>query len=580
MPIFDPITAELKPAMYQPLDVARARHLSLANLGQTHDANAQALDEGALTLQQKRVAVQRDADFRQAIADSVKPAAAAPAADQSMQIVAPPLPGVPQGAPAVAPAAGLNPGMTVKDQNIDGLVNTLRAKGLGPEADNLIKTFNENQKSRALADKDFSEGAKFRQDTEDKKRIVVGQELESLAGTDPAARPAAWTASIHKMENAGYIKPGDEPYQYPGDAEFRRLHASYLTHADMIANQEDARKAELQPSAVAQSQAKATTEDIGAQQMKKLGMSQKERETLDRQTEQNQNTAAYQQGELKNSAARTNIAAQELGLSNKRFNATLGAGLDANGQPLPADAVKTAAMADPAAVAMAKYQLPPPSPRSAVGQAMLRKVLAIDPTYDGTQFQARNKTALDFSAAGASGKAITSADTALAHLDTLSKAGAGLKSSNIQVLNQIANAVGAQAGSSPQTVYDSIVSMVAPEISKAVIGAAGGEGERGGMALNFGSKLSDAQREGNIGAAAGLLGARVHKQAQAYESTMGRPLDRKLSPESQSVLDRYTKPAAAGGATVRVVSPDGKSGSIPAANLAEALKRGFKKADQ
>jgi hypothetical protein len=270
------------------------------------------------------------------------------------------------------------------------------------------------------------------------------------------------------------------------------------------------------------------------------------------------------------------LEGQRVGLERKRFDATLGSGLDANGKPLSVEDLKAVAMRDPTAVAMANYQVPPPSTRSgALGKAQMDKILAIDPTYDATKFQARNKTAIDFSTGGKSGQALTSADTALAHLASISKAGEALKNGDYKFLNGLANSLGAQVGQSPQNTYDTIVSMVAPEISKAVIGAAGGEGERQGMALNFKSNLAPQVREQAIGAAAGLLGARVNKSLHAYESTMGKPLGWKLSPESQQVLDRYS--SGGGNGTVKIQAPDGTVKEVSASDAEHYISKGAKK---
>lgn len=234
----------------------------------------------------------------------------------------------------------------------------------------------------------------------------------------------------------------------------------------------------------------------------------------------------------------------ELAIKQKTFDATFGAGLDANGKPLSPEEMKNAALQDPTAQAIAHYRLtpPPPTTRGGVESPVWKKILAINPNYKPGEFAARNKVQQDFSAGGASGKLITSADTALAHLDSISKAGAALNNGDVPQLNRLANFVGVQVGATPKATYDTIIAMVAPEISKAVIGAAGGEGERQQMQHNFSSNASNAQREAAIGAAAGLLGARVHKQAQAYEASMEEPFDltKRLSPESQAVMARYS----------------------------------------
>lgn len=241
------------------------------------------------------------------------------------------------------------------------------------------------------------------------------------------------------------------------------------------------------------------------------------------------------------------VSGAELALKQKQFDATFGSGLDVNGQPLSPEAMKTAALQDPTAVAAAHYQIkgPPIQTRGGVPSPLLRKILAINPDYNDTTFPARNKTALDFSPAGASGKTITAADTALAHLKTLSDAGAALNNGDIQKLNQIANFLGAQTGKSAKETYDTINNMVSPEISKAVIGVAGGEGERQGTKENYSSDLNNATRESNIAATVGLLGARFDKQAHAYESEMGHKLPRELSPESQAIRQKYSGGTAA-----------------------------------
>lgn len=239
------------------------------------------------------------------------------------------------------------------------------------------------------------------------------------------------------------------------------------------------------------------------------------------------------------------VQAGELGLKEKTFNATIGSGLDVNGQPLSPEAVKAAALTDPTAVAIAHYQLAPPpaQTRGGVPSPILRKVLAINPQYDATTYPARAETAKGFSPSGTQGQAITAADTALAHLNTLSAAGKALDNGDVQVINRVANAIGAQVGATPKATYDTILNMVGPEISKAVIGAVGGEGERAGTGANFTSNLSPAQRESNIAAAVGLLGARFDKASHAYESQMGVPLPRTLSPESQAIRQHYSSPA-------------------------------------
>jgi|GEM_PF-4110537 len=335
------------------------------------------------------------------------------------------------------------------------------------------------------------------------KVAEAGQKQTALAGQllGPATNQQEWEAALAKL-------PTDIASQYP--AKFSPSAADLARRRGMSAEQQ-------------------TQADQAAA-------------TLSQTVKRDAETANYHRGEL-------GIQGGRLGLEQQRFNATLGAGLDANGRPLSGDEAKAAAQADPVAVAIANYQVPPPGSRtSALGKATMAKVLALNPTYDGSQFAARNKTAMDFSAAGKSGQTLTSTDTALSHLGLISKAGEALNNGNFPMINKIANELGLQVGATPKNTYDTIVATVGPEISKAVIGGVGGEQERQALQQRFSSSLSPQQREQALAGVVNLLGARYDKTRQAYESTMGKPLDRKLSSESQQLLQKYTsgsKPAVA-----------------------------------
>ncbi len=406
------------------------------------------------------------------------------------------------------------------------------------------------QESRVNINKTIADTAKLKADADESthklvtaKLSEVDQALQGLNALPPEQRPAQFQAIKAQLTATGHdVSSLGDTYD---PQQVANVHAQILDATQKVAEAKEARDAanakatadKLKADALTAQQKASGTEPIQPADAAKLAG-----EAAGRAETGRHNTVEEKQG-----AGRLSIEQQAQALRNKTFNATLGSGLDANGQPVSPDALKAAAMNDPVAVGMANYQIPPPSARaSGIGLAMMRKVMAIDPSYDATLFPARNKTQTDFSAAGASGKAITSADTALAHLDTISQAGKALKSGDVQFLNKIANSIGAQSGSAAPAVYDSIVATVAPEISKAVIGGPGGEGDREKMAANFSRNLSDEQREGSIGANVSLLNARVSKMKDAYQATMGKPMARQLSPESQAVTARYQQGAAAG----------------------------------
>jgi hypothetical protein len=466
-----------------------------------------------------------------------------------------------------------------------GDVSELQRRGVDPTiVQQVQKGVLENQKNQALLDKD-----KLALNAEHHAAIAKAFDgVLHTYGDDPELLPSVYAGTLQNLISEGHLNKGTFPDTIKDASEIKNLLAvnGYQANINDVAL---ARKGAESKVALTDAQAAEAT-GKGAEANAIAGKTtallpgeltgQKTKNAQDALTLAGTSPTGITAKDLATEAetARNHRATEattraEVAIKQKQFDATFGSGLDVNGQPLSPEAMKAAALQDPTAQAIAHYQLPGPpvQTRGGAPSPILRKVLAINPNYDGTQFAERNKVQQDFSAAGASGKAITSADTALAHLDTVSKAGAALNNGDVQQLNRLANTVGVQVGSTPKQTYDTIISMVAPEISKAVIGAAGGEGERQDMKGNFSSNLSPQQREQAIGAAAGLLAARVKKQAHAYETSMGAPLDieKRLSPESVAVMKRYS----GGGGTVSVTDPNGGVHAFPNQAAADAFKK-------
>jgi hypothetical protein len=382
--------------------------------------------------------------------------------------------------------------------------------------------------------------------------ITSSPKQTQLATAAAAAKARQQTADAATAREAREAKTAD--VKLPGEQATADALQFKLAGQTAPNNQADwtTWRAALPPKIGAQ--VPAMFSPAGAAQVQRLGMTPDEQVTTDETAKRDQQTKDNETANQKLRDREIRIQQHRTSIEQKKYDATFGQGLDANGRPLSPEERKTVAQRDPTAVAQAAYQIPPPSRTTAVGKAQWDKILSIEPTYDGTKFAERNKIAQDYSASGVTGKAITSTDTALAHLDSISQAGKALRSNDLPMLNKLATSLGVQAGRSAPVVYDAIVETVAPEISKAVIGGVGGVEDRQKMKDSFSRNNNDEAREGAIGAVAGLLGARVHKQAQAYESDMGKPLARKLSPESQAVLDRYSGGGQGGAPAAGTVS--------------------------
>jgi hypothetical protein len=162
--------------------------------------------------------------------------------------------------------------------------------------------------------------------------------------------------------------------------------------------------------------------------------------------------------------------------------------------------------------------------------------------------QAKAASLRAYSAAGKEGQAIQAANTGLNHLELVEQLALAQKNGNNRLFNSIANRLAAETGQPAPTNLAAAITMVAPEVSKAVIGAAGGQEERATFAKNFNPNGSPEQTLQGIGVIKDLMGGRLTEAQRTYERTTGRKDFRAsmLSPAAQRVLDKANH--AGGGA--------------------------------
>lgn len=145
-----------------------------------------------------------------------------------------------------------------------------------------------------------------------------------------------------------------------------------------------------------------------------------------------------------------------------------------------------------------------------------------------------------YSAAGKEGQAIQATNTGLNHLDTVEQLAMAQKNGDTRLFNSIANRFAAETGQPAPTNLAAAITMVSPEVSKAVIGAAGGQKEREEFAANFNPNGSPQQALQGIGVIKDLMGGRLTEAQRTYERTVGKKdfPDTMLSPAAQRVLDK------------------------------------------
>jgi len=384
---------------------------------------------------------------------------------------------------------------------------------------------------------------------------------QSLAG---ARDQSSYDAARAGMEAAGLPVDG-MPAQYSpqvvADLQKRgmtiqqQLEEGHKAVSEELARHADTRAQELQPFARREKEAGA----LHAQQVALGTVPETEHERLTREQTGRHNTAmeGFQRQRAGFEAARVRREQQQ-------FDATYGALLDPSGKPLEPEAARAVAMQDPIAVATANYQTaPPPVGRGGPGAAILRKTLAINPDYDAKNWKQQGDYIRDYGAGGRVGKTLVAARAALGHLQMLRAANDALKNGDIQILNQIANSLGAQVGGTAKSTFDTIVHRVGPEIA-AVYGEGTG-GERGKVESDFSSSNAPQKNAANIAATEELFKSKIAPTVKSWSDVMGRrPLP--VDPYEQAP----TTTAAPGPVKV---SSGGKTWTFPSQEKADAFKK-------
>lgn len=173
-----------------------------------------------------------------------------------------------------------------------------------------------------------------------------------------------------------------------------------------------------------------------------------------------------------------------------------------------------------------------------------RKMLAglvsrYDPTYDMTQFAARNKSRQDFTSGNAA-RNIRSLNTAVKHLAALEQTGKALDNARLPAYNAVANTLSRQSGDKRVTNFKSALTAVTDELATLFKGTAGTDEQIKHWRASVSENMSPEQMKGQMETLAELVSGRLAALESQYESIMGRPAPPGaiLSNESRNILER------------------------------------------
>lgn len=202
----------------------------------------------------------------------------------------------------------------------------------------------------------------------------------------------------------------------------------------------------------------------------------------------------------------------------------------------------------PVIKAIAQGRQPLPGRITPQTEQILSLVGQYDPTFDGTDYNKRNRTAMAFAPDGAVGKVVNNANTAMSHLDELDKDFTALQNSGgIPLLNTAYNWVTNKSASNSgdprvgRVMQD--IDAAASELRKFFAGSSGGTlQELESWKENFPINGSPEQQKASVQKAIDLLTPKLQEYADQYSHGMGTQkggVDL-LSPLAQKAYARLT----------------------------------------
>lgn len=287
-----------------------------------------------------------------------------------------------------------------------------------------------------------------------------------------------------------------------------------------------------------------------------------------KQTTVDANTAARNATSLQTNAAtnatsRANNAAT-IGAENARSAASRKtqltiAGLDEGGQPTNDIDINAKGIAEGKIAPLTGFALARPR-----GQAIMARVLELNPSYDAGDYAAKNNALKAFST-GKEGAALRSFNVATDHLQTLSEAADALGNGDVNAFNKAKQFIATQTGGTAPTNFDAVKAIVAKEVVKAIVAGGGGVAEREELSNLMNKANSPQQLKGVINHYTELMSAQKEGLLDQYQRTTGRTNGKEIFAPSKG---RNAAPATnAKGWALHVdaqgnkayVSPDGQS---------------------
>lgn len=170
--------------------------------------------------------------------------------------------------------------------------------------------------------------------------------------------------------------------------------------------------------------------------------------------------------------------------------------------------------------AIADHRAAPPLRNTPRGDALMQLVQQVDPTYDATSYNTKQGIEKAF-ASGRAGDTVRSFGVVQNHIDTLRQTADALANGDLQIFNKVGNMIAQWTGQPAPTDFNAVKRIVAGELTKAVIGAAGALGDRNAVDQALSAANSPAQLKGVLDRYQQLIRGQVDGYRQQYKAGGG-----------------------------------------------------------
>ena len=185
---------------------------------------------------------------------------------------------------------------------------------------------------------------------------------------------------------------------------------------------------------------------------------------------------------------------------------------------------------------------PTPSPKPGAAPVAPSMAPAVDVAAKiggARQDQSAVQGAIRYYTSGMGNRQITSLNTAVDHLDTLTDLSNALANNDVKLLNRAAQAWKEQTGQAAPVKFDAAKQIVAAEVIKAIVANGGGVTERQEAAEKISRANSPEQLVGVIESLQELLAGQLESIGTQYKATTRRnDFDTRLSERTKRVLGR------------------------------------------